>query len=221
MAGLEAHILTLIRHFLGAVGYPGVFLLMLIEGFGIPIPSELTMPFSGFLTTAAGGHKFVLPAVIAFGAAGEVAGGVIAYGVGFYGGRPILDRYGQYVLLGEDELNRGEAWMRRYGSVVVLVMRLLPAIRSFIALPAGVVRMSFWRFLLFSCIGSTVWCLVLALIGHQLGQHWQTVSADIRRFDVPIAVLVVLLIVYGVWLRVHSMRSRSTDVERDRTGTTG
>jgi membrane protein DedA with SNARE-associated domain len=221
MAGLEAHILTLIRHFLGAVGYPGVFLLMLIEGFGVPIPSELTMPFSGFLTTAAGGHKFALPVVILFGAAGEVAGGVIAYGVGYYGGRPLLIRYGRFVLLGEDELERGETWMRRYGSVVVLVMRLLPAIRSFIALPAGVVRMSFWRFLLFSCIGSTIWCAVLALIGHQLGQHWETISADVRRFDVPIAILVVLLIVYGVWLRVRTIRGRAREPMTDRTGTEG
>ena len=107
------------------------------------------------------------------------------------------------------------------GSVVVLVMRLLPAIRSFIALPAGVVRMSFWRFLLFSCIGSTIWCAVLALIGHQLGQHWETISSDIRRFDVPIAILVILLIAYAVWLRVRTMRSHAAESPADRTGTEG
>jgi membrane protein DedA with SNARE-associated domain len=224
MAGLESHILTFIRHFLGTVGYPGIFVLMLIEGFGIPIPSELTMPFSGFLTSGAGGNKFVLPIVIVAGAAGEVAGGAIAYAVGYYGGRAILDRYGRLVLLGEDELARGEAWFKQYGDWVVLVMRLLPAIRSFIALPAGVVRMPFLRFLFYSCIGSAIWCAALALIGHQLGQHWQSISSDVRRFDVPIVILAVLLVAYAIWLRVHHVRTRRAAADGNdpkRTGTEG
>lgn len=210
MAGLEQHILTLIKHFLGAVGYPGIFVLMAIEGFGIPIPSELTMPFSGFLSSTAGGNKFVLPLAVAAGAAGEVTGGVIAYFVGFFGGRPVLNRYGKIVLLGEEELERGGSWFAKYGDWIVLVTRLLPAIRSFIALPAGVVRMPFWRFLVYSSVGSVIWCTGLAIIGHQLGQHWQSVSNDLRRYDVVIAVVVVLLIAYAAYLRVaHNRRSAS------------
>src|SRR5579875_1066138 len=141
MGGLEAHLLTFIKNVLTAVGYPGVFTLMAIEGFGVPIPSELTMPFSGFLSSNAGGNKFLLPIAVIVGAAGEVTGGIVAYYIGYFGGRPVLERYGRFILLPEEDLERAEGWFKRYGDWVVLVTRLLPAIRSFIALPAGVVRM--------------------------------------------------------------------------------
>jgi membrane protein DedA with SNARE-associated domain len=206
MAGIEAHILDFIKNLLGAVGYPGVFLLMTIEGFGIPIPSELTMPFSGFLASAAGGSKFSLPVVAAVGAAGEITGGIIAYALGYFGGRPVLIRYGRLVLLSPAELERGEIWFGKYGDWVVLVTRLLPAIRSFIALPAGVVRMPFWRFLIFGALGSIIWATALALIGHALGQHWESVSAGIRKYDVLIVVVVIALIALAVWKRVTSGR---------------
>ena len=209
MGGLEEHLLTLVKNALTTIGYPGVYLLMAIEGFGIPIPSELTMPFSGFLASSAGGNKFVLPVAIVAGAAGEITGGVAAYAVGYFGGRPVLSRYGRYVFLSEAELTRGEAWFGRYGDWVVLVTRLLPAIRSFIALPAGVVRMPFWRFLLYGTIGSTVWCAVLAVIGHTLGQHWQTVRNDLGRFDVPVVIIVLLLIGLVVYKRVAASRRKS------------
>ncbi|HLJ67636.1 MAG TPA: DedA family protein [Chloroflexota bacterium] len=208
MAGLEEHILTFIRHFLSSVGYPGIFVLMAIEGFGIPIPSELTMPFSGFLASSApGAGKFVLPAVIIIGAAGEVAGGIVAYAVGYYGGRPALERYGHLVLLSPEELERGETWFSRYGDWIVLVTRLLPAIRSFIALPAGVVRMPFWRFLLYGAIGSAIWCTALALIGHALGQNWQNVSTGLRKYDVVIVVVVVALLAFALYKRLTAGRT--------------
>jgi membrane protein DedA with SNARE-associated domain len=212
MSGLEAHLLSFIKDVLSAIGYPGVFLLMTIEGFGIPIPSELTMPFSGFLASSAGGNKFVLPAAVAAGAVGEITGGIIAYAVGYYGGRPVLDRYGRVVFLSPEELERGETWFARYGDWIVLVTRLLPAIRSFIALPAGVVRMPFWRFLLYGAIGSVIWCTALALLGHTLGQHWETVSSDLRRYNVIIVVVVVLLIAFAVYHRLRR-RTRPSDAE--------
>lgn len=208
MAGLEAHLLTFVKNFLTSVGYPGVFILMTIEGFGIPIPSELTMPFSGFLASSAGGSKFSLPIAVGVGALGEIAGGIIAYTIGFFGGRPILARYGRIVFVGGEELEKAESWFSRYGDWIVLVTRLLPAIRSFIALPAGVVRMPFWRFLLYSAIGSTIWCTVLALVGHALGQHWSQVSGDLRRYDVLIVVVVVLLVAFAVYKRLRGGRSR-------------
>jgi membrane protein DedA with SNARE-associated domain len=214
MAGIEAHILTVIKDLLGAVGYPGIFILMAIEGFGIPIPSELTMPFSGFLASAAGGSKFQLPVVVLVGWAGEVAGGVIAYFLGYFGGRPVLNRYGRLVLLSPAELERGEIWFGKYGDWVVLVTRLLPAIRSFIALPAGVVRMPFWRFLLFSAVGSLIWTTALALIGHALGQHWESVSTGIRKYDVVIGAVIVLLILAAVYKRVTAGRGHEPAEER-------
>lgn len=221
MAGLEAHILTVIKNLLGAVGYPGIFVLMAIEGFGIPIPSELTMPFSGFLASAAGGSKFQLPIVVAVGAVGEVTGGVIAYFLGFFGGRPVLNRYGRLVLLSPAELERGEIWFGKYGDWVVLVTRLLPAIRSFIALPAGVVRMPFWRFLLFSAIGSIIWTTALALIGHALGQHWQSVSTGVRKYDVVIVAVVVLFILFVIYRRLTAGRGHEPAEERLREAESG
>jgi membrane protein DedA with SNARE-associated domain len=215
MSGLEDHLLRLVKDFLTTVGYPGVFILMAIEGFGVPIPSEVTMPFSGFLSSSAGGNKFLLPAAIAIGALGETIGGVIAYAVGYFGGRPVLARYGRVVLLSEEELASGEAWFGRYGDWVVLITRLLPAIRSFIALPAGVVRMPFWRFLVLGAIGSAIWCTALAIVGHTLGQNWQNVSTSLRKYDVIIVIAVVAIIVFAIYKRISSFRAR-----RDRAAAT-
>jgi membrane protein DedA with SNARE-associated domain len=224
MAGIEQHLLNFVQQFLGTVGYPGIFVLMAIEGFGIPIPSELTMPFSGFLSSSAGGSKFSLSLAIAAGTAGEVFGGVLAYFLGYFGGRPLLERYGRFVMLGEEELARGERWFSRYGDRVVFVMRLLPAVRSFIALPAGVVRMSFWRFLLYSAVGCLIWCAALAFVGHQLGQHWQSVNKDVHRYNGVILAAVVLLVACGAYIRVARSRrevpsSSSDDDEIQPTGT--
>lgn len=208
MGALESHLLSFIKDFLSSVGYPGIFLLMAIEGFGVPIPSEITMPFSGFLSSSAGGSKFLLPFAIVAGALGEITGGLAAYYIGYMGGRPVLARYGRVVLLSEEELERGHRWFEQYGDWVVLVTRLLPAVRSFIALPAGVVRMPFWRFLAFSALGSLIWCTALALLGHTLGQHWEQVSNDTRRYNVIIIAVLVLLIAFAIYKRVSTLRRR-------------
>jgi membrane protein DedA with SNARE-associated domain len=208
MGGLEAHLLTFVKDFLTSAGYPGVFLLMAIEGSGIPIPSELTMPFSGFLSTAVGGNKFVLSVAIIAGTLGEVTGGVIAYTVGYFGGRPVLQRYGRVVLLSEYELERGEKWFERYGDWVVLVVRLLPAVRSFIAFPAGVVRMRFWRFLLYSTIGSAAWCTMLALVGQALGKNWNSISNHLRGWDILVFVVLILLTAFTFYKRISTVRHR-------------
>ena len=210
MGGLEEHILTFIKHFLGTVGYPGIFVLMAIEGFGIPIPSELTMSFSGFLTSGEGGNKMSLPVAITVGALGEVVGAVFAYGLGYWGGRPMLRRYGRLVFVGDDELQRGESWFIKYGDWIVLVSRMLPAVRSFIALPAGVVRMPLWRFVLYSLIGSSIWCAALVLIGHQLGQHWQSIGRDVRRYELILAVIAVGLGGYAIYVRLARRRGTET-----------
>lgn len=206
MAGLENDLLSFVKDFLSTVGYPGVFVLMAIEGFGIPIPSELTMPFSGFLASTAGGNKFILPAAVLAGAAGEVTGGVIAYYLGYLGGRPVFERYGRIVLISSADLDKAERWFARYGNWVVFVMRLLPAVRSFIALPAGVVRMPFSRFLAFSAAGSLIWCTALTLIGHTLGQNWNSVSGNLRKYDVLIVILLVLLIAFIAYKRLSAVR---------------
>lgn len=211
MGGFEEHILSFIKNFLTTVGYPGVFALMALEGIGVPIPSELTMPFADFLASTAGGSKFALPVAVIIGAAGEVTGGVVAYCLGYFGGRPALERYGRIVLLSPAELERGEAWFGRYGDRIVLISRLLPAIRSFIPLPAGVVRMPFWRFLLYSVLGSLIWCAVLAIVGQSLGQHWQNVSSNMRRYDVVVVVIVVPLVMFAIYKRATAGRGGTSE----------
>jgi membrane protein DedA with SNARE-associated domain len=203
------HIVTWITDFLSAVGYPGIFFLMLVEGFGVPVPSELTMPFSGFLTTAAGHFKFGLPFVIGAGASGEVAGGIAAYYVGYKGGRPALERYGRFVLVSPAELDRAERLFERHGSWIILGTRLLPAIRGFVAFPAGVARMPFWQFLTYGAIGSLAWCTALALVGHVLGGNWTTVRSSIDKYDVYVVGAVALLIAFGIYKRLTAGRGES------------
>lgn len=211
MGGIESDLLSLIKNLLTTVGYPGVFLLMAIEGFGIPIPSELTMPFSGFLASSAGHNKFILAIAIAVGTIGEVTGGIVSYWIGYAGGRPVLARYGKVVLISEEELEKAEVWFKKYGDWVVLVTRLMPAVRSFIALPAGVVRMPFWRFLVYSFIGSAIWCTVLAVIGHALGNNWNSVSGQLRKYDVLIFVIIVALVIFAVYKRLQGIRNRPSE----------
>lgn len=202
MAGIEEHILTFVKTFLTAVGYPGIFVLMMIEGIGIPIPSELTMPFSGFLASGEGGNKFFLPVAILVGAIGEVTGAVIAYALGYFGGRPMLERYGRFVFISEAELEKGEHWFRQHGDWIVLVTRLLPAVRSFIPLPAGVVRMPFWRFLAYSLLGSLAWCALLGIVGHVLGQHWTQLSAELRKYNLVIIAVVLAVFAFALYKRL-------------------
>jgi membrane protein DedA with SNARE-associated domain len=208
MGGLENHLFSFVKDFLSAVGYPGVFVLMTIEGFGIPVPSEVTMPFSGFLSSSAGGRKFDLLLAILVGTTGEVTGGILAYYLGRVGGRPMLERYGRFLLISSVELEKGENWFTRHGSRVVFVARLLPAVRSFVALPAGVVRMPVWRFVAFSAAGSFIWCAVLASIGRMLGQNWSSVSSGVRRYDVPILIAVAALAGVAIFRRL-SVRRRT------------
>jgi membrane protein DedA with SNARE-associated domain len=123
------------------------------------------------------------------------------------------------VLLSHDELERGHRWFERYGDWVVLVTRLLPAVRSFIAFPAGVVRMPFWRFLLFSAVGSAIWCSVLGVVGFELGKHWKSVSGSLRGWDVVLVLILVALIAFAVYKRLHSTRRRGEEaaIPRDYT----
>lgn len=190
-------------------GYLGVLLLMTIESACIPLPSEVIMPFAGYLVYA-GQHDplthltFSLFLVATAGALGCNLGSVIAYEIGHYGGRPLIERYGSYVFLGRHELEMAERFFHRFGAVAVLVGRLLPVIRTFIALPAGVARMPRLRFHMFTFIGSWPWCFVLAWIGMKLGEHWDKdprLKQWFHRLDAVIIVLLLAGITWFVWSR--------------------
>ena len=206
-----AHVLEILGAWIisviSAAGYPGVMLLMAIESACIPLPSEVIMPFSGALTVpfvAALYNRtpFSLLLVATFGALGCNLGSVLAYEIGYFGGRPLVERYGRYIFLSQRELAIADGFFERRGALAVLIARLLPVIRTFIALPAGIARMPRLKFHVYTFIGSWPWCFVLAYIGMKLGQHWETdprLKTWFHRLDALILGVILLAIAYFVW----------------------
>jgi membrane protein DedA with SNARE-associated domain len=156
---------------IGALGYAGIAGLMAIESACVPIPSELIMPFGGYLVST---HRLTLVGVTLAGALGCNVGSTLAYLVGATGGRRFILRYGRYLLISQTELARVEIAFARYGAISVLLGRLLPIVRTYISLPAGIARMNFWKFQFYSFVGSMPWCFALAYAGLRAGRAWNT-----------------------------------------------
>jgi membrane protein DedA with SNARE-associated domain len=197
IAALAAFIISVIS----SMGYAGIVLLMAIESACIPLPSEVIMPFSGYLVYTG---RFNLWWVASMGALGCNLGSLVAYEIGAYGGRPLIERYGQYVLLSRHELEITDRFFARWGSATVFLSRLLPVIRTFIALPAGVARMPRLRFHVYTFLGSWPWCLGLAWVGMKLGERWDSdprLKIWFHRFDAVIAALIVIAVVVFFWTR--------------------
>ena len=191
---------------ISALGYSGIVLLMAIESACIPLPSEIIMPFSGYLVSIG---RFNLWAVGVAGAFGCVVGSLVAYWVGMYGGRPLIERYGRYVLISRHDLDLADRWCARYGEAIIFTSRLLPVIRTFIAFPAGVARMNLTRFVLYTFAGSLPWCLGLAYVGQKLGEQWnkdETLKTLFHRFDFIIGIVGALVIAWWVWRHVTQLR---------------
>jgi len=181
---------------ISASGYSGIAILMAVESACIPLPSEIIMPFAGFLTLS--GKLYFLWVVLA-GAAGNLVGSIIAYFIGVFGGRPFIEKYGKHVLLGKDELDRSEKFFNRYGSISVFFARILPIMRTFISLPAGISRMPFLKFCAYTFIGSFFWSGLLAYIGVFLGENWKGIEVYFRKLDWLVAGLLIIVILYFVY----------------------
>ncbi len=204
-----AYLAGFITAVIGATGYFGVALLMGIESACIPLPSEIIMPFAGYQVYL--GH-LSLGGVATAGALGCNIGSAVAYWVGAYGGRPLVERFGKYVLLSRHDLDRTTHFFDKYGSATVLVGRLLPVVRTFIALPAGIARMPQLRFHIYTFIGSWPWCFALAYVGAKLGEHWDTdprFKAIFHRFHTVVEVVILLLIIWFVWSHVRRGRDEA------------
>lgn len=173
---------------ISSLGYGGIVLLMAIESACIPLPSEVTMPFSGYLVATG---RFNLQLVVLAGAFGCLLGSYIAYYVGMSGGRWFLERYGRFVLIAPHEIELADRFFERWGGLAVFISRMLPVVRTFIAFPAGVARMRLLPFTIYTLAGSYIWCLGLAWAGMTLGRHWDTLSPYFHRFDVAIAIVFV------------------------------
>jgi len=181
---------------ISASGYSGIAILMAVESACIPLPSEIIMPFAGFLTLS--GKLYFLWVVLA-GAAGNLVGSIIAYFIGVFGGRPFIEKYGKHVLLGKDELDRSEKFFNRYGGISVFFARILPIMRTFISLPAGISRMPFLKFCAYTFIGSFFWSGLLAYIGVFLGENWKGIEVYFRKLDWLVAGLLIIVIFYFVY----------------------
>ncbi|MCL6630479.1 MAG: DedA family protein, partial [Armatimonadetes bacterium] len=185
MEGL-VHIVALwVKSQISTLGYAGVVVLMAIESACIPLPSEIIMPFSGFLVYEG---RFNLHFASLSGALGCAIGSVVAYYAGMCGGRPFLERYGRYVLIRKRDIDRADEWFEKYGEPIVFISRLLPVVRTFISFPAGVSRMHFGRFVAYSFVGSVPWCYFLAYLGKSLGENWESIRAYFHGADAVIAV---------------------------------
>ncbi|MFI4920874.1 MAG: DedA family protein [Gammaproteobacteria bacterium] len=199
LAWLAAFIIGVIS----SMGYGGVVLLMAIESACIPLPSEVTMPFAGYLVSRG---ELTLWGVALAGAVGCVLGSLVAYGVGAWGGRRLVQKYGRYLLISQRDLALADRWFERHGDITILVGRLLPVVRTFIAFPAGVARMAMGKFLIYSFIGSLVWCWALAWVGQRLGEHWDTLGAYFHRFDALIGALILAGAVWWVWRHLKHVK---------------
>ena len=192
---LLAQVSSFIVNIISTLGYPAITVLMALESACIPIPSEIIMPFSGYLVFA---EKFSFLSVIIWGTIGNLIGSIIAYSVGFYGGRPLIEKYGKYILISNHDLNLAEKWFKKYGGISVLFSRMLPVIRTFISLPAGITKMPFGKFVFYTFSGSLPWSFVLTYAGVIMGESWSDVEIYFRKFDWLIAILVISLIGWGI-----------------------
>lgn len=205
---MEQAILDFIRSVYQAIHWPGVVILMAIESACIPLPSEIIMPLSGWMLVKEQslGVSYILWAGF-YGALGCVIGSLVAYYVGAYGGRPLLQKYGKYVLITQHDIEKADSWFKRYGTPTIFFSRLMPVIRTFISFPAGIARMPVWKFIIYTFLGSFPWCFGLAYAGYLMGEHWEQIRSVMRPFDIPIIIAVLLLIIWWVYRRIREINA--------------
>jgi membrane protein DedA with SNARE-associated domain len=188
------------------LGYTGILLTMAIESACIPLPSEIIMPFSGYLVTTG---QFTMMGVTLAGAIGNVLGSIVAYYVGVWGGRPFVERYGRYFLVSHRDIDVADRWFAKYGEAAVFFSRMLPVVRTFISLPAGIAKMNFPRFVIFTFVGALPWCYLLAYIGVRMGEEWDHLREYFHRFDIVIGLVLAIAAGYFLWSHWPKRRVQS------------
>lgn len=183
-------------------GYTGVFLLSALESAAIPIPSEVVLPFSGFLASSG---RFNIWAVIIVATLANLAGSLLLFYLSKKGGRFLLEKYGKFVLISNEELERGDEWFRRYGGKAVFWGRLMPVIRTFISLPAGISGMNISRFTLLTITGALPWNAALALIGFKAGENWNILHPYFKKFDY---LILIILIIFAAWYIMRHFKKK-------------
>jgi membrane protein DedA with SNARE-associated domain len=221
LAFIDQIVIPFLNSLYGAVGYVGVMLAMAIESAMIPLPSELILPYAGFLVSdptkiePITGQPWNFWITVIVATIGNTIGSLVAYAIGAYGGRPFLEKYGRYLLIRPHEIEAADEFFRKYGAPTVFFGRLLPIVRTFISFPAGVTRMPIGKFILYSTAGALPWSIALVYAGMQLGANWVEIREILRPFD--LAIFIGVIVVFGllVWWRMGTpgLRRKATPAE--------
>ncbi len=207
MEGILTHLAGFIVAVIERIGYPGVFVLMTLESALIPIPSEITIPFAGYLVSL---NKMNIHILAFTGGLANLAGSVAAYWIGFWAEDRLIRRWikkhGKLLLITEDDYDISERWFKKYGDPIIFFSRLMPAVRTFISLPAGVAKMNFRRFCILTFIGSTIWSYFLSYVGFFLGNNWSGIEGYYRKFEHLIVFIFIVLILWYVTGKLRRLR---------------
>ena len=197
---------SLLTDLMASMGYIGLFFLIAGESALLPIPSEIILPFAGYLIFS-GNMTFWLAVLVAI--LGQIFGSAVSYAIGYYGGRPLVLKYGKYFLLSHKHFEHVELWFKKHGMQAVFFGRLLPVIRTIISFPAGITKVNFKKFLLYSTLGITPWTIFLVYIGFKLGEKWQSIIATFDKFQLVVIAGIIVFLVWWVWKGVHENKTSS------------
>ena len=209
LEAIDAYVLPLLERTYAAFGYLGVVVAMTVESAAIPVPSEIILPLAGF-SVARGvpepltGAPWSYWGAVVAGVAGNTVGSLVAYAIGAYGGRPLLERYGKYVLISEHDLTTADRWFARYGEATVFFSRMLPIVRTFISVPAGIARMPLWRFVTFSVLGAIPWVMLLVWGCVVLGDHWTDIKQSLKGLDYAVAAAIAIGVALFLWRHLRA-----------------
>lgn len=203
MSSILSAISAFVIHTISSMGYGGIVLLMGIESANIPLPSEVIMPFSGFLVWSG---RFSLIWVALAGGFGCLWGSLLSYWIGAKGGRPLIEKYGKYILMSHHDLDITDRWFKKWGMPTVFIGRLLPVVRTFISFPAGIAKVDLWKFSIYTFVGSVIWSYFLGWVGFKLGENWESLKGYFHRFDVVIGILILVGI--GLYIYRHIKNSK-------------
>lgn len=207
-------IITAVTQFIistiSSLGYWGIILLMAIESASIPLPSEIIMPFAGYLVSQG---RFSLIGVAFAGAVGCTIGSALMYWIGIKGGRPVVIKYGKYFLVHHDDIKKADKWFAKYGDYTSFFSRLLPVVRTFISLPAGIARVNFPKFIFYTFVGSFIWSYALAYIGMKFGENWEKIRGYFHGLDAVIVILILAGIGIFIWKHRQSIKELAEELK--------
>lgn len=189
---------------LDKTGYVGVFIAMALESACIPIPSEAILPFGGYLSFL--GKLSIIPVII-FGTLGGTVGSCVAYYIGKIGGRPLVEKYADKLRLSKAHIQKSDDYFNKYGERIVFFSRLLPIIRTFISLPAGISKMNFKKFIIYTLIGSSLWSIILAFAGYKMGENWITIREWFHFADIGLVIIIIAFVSYKIFTRLKKSKA--------------